>query len=387
MNKLISLAITGLLLSGCAASPEQHNPAVSVHSAVGTVASEPPDAGAERVADPQLLAKPEALKTRYRGVLSLLRSKQYDAARVEVDQIVKEMPNEWHAVFLQAQTAMYQGQRAEGEALFARVYALQAEDPAAEPGEVLLILGRLCREREDIAAARSWLDKVSPLDASSFFFAQVQRSILLSMEGDAGSALAMIATLEPATPEQHWDVVTAKGRYLWQAGKIDEAYAFLSEGTPRVPPHEELFNLFASVANASGHFDQAESAARSAIRTAPGDYVAYNNLAYWLAVRNVRVDDALTLITKALELAPDSATVAGTMGWVQYRAGNLGEAETFLRRSYTRVPDDDIAVNLAEVLWKKGDHAGARELLGKVQRSSPSNTTLRETLGRLNLTL
>jgi Flp pilus assembly protein TadD len=76
-----------------------------------------------------------------------------------------------------------------------------------------------------------------------------------------------------------------------------------------------------------------------------------------------------------------------SMGWVQYRLGNLNEAEAQLRRAYALRSDADIAVHLGEVLWTKGQKADAQQLWRAARAKDPDNDSLRSTLARLRLSL
>ena len=53
--------------------------------------------------------------------------------------------------------------------------------------------------------------------------------------------------------------------------------------------------------------------------------------------------EALALIDKALEMAPEDPFIMDSMGWVQYRLGNLDAAEAHLRAAYALRKDPEIA--------------------------------------------
>jgi Flp pilus assembly protein TadD len=75
------------------------------------------------------------------------------------------------------------------------------------------------------------------------------------------------------------------------------------------------------------------------------------------------------------------------MAWVEFRLGHLEPAEAMLRRAYGLRADPDIAVHLGEVLWQKGDRAGAQKLWREARAKDPKNDTLKATLARLNVQL
>jgi tetratricopeptide (TPR) repeat protein len=64
-----------------------------------------------------------------------------------------------------------------------------------------------------------------------------------------------------------------------------------------------------------------------------------------LADRNIRLKEAHELISKAVALAPDDAYILDSMGWVEFRMGQLDKAEEILRRAYGIKPDSEIAAH------------------------------------------
>jgi tetratricopeptide (TPR) repeat protein len=59
-----------------------------------------------------------------------------------------------------------------------------------------------------------------------------------------------------------------------------------------------------------------------------------------LADRNVKLSEALTLITKALDLDPNNGAYLDSLGWVYYKMNRLPEAEENLRQALLRTPRD-----------------------------------------------
>jgi Flp pilus assembly protein TadD len=182
-------------------------------------------------------------------------------------------------------------------------------------------------------------------------------------------------------------VVLAKAQVLRDAGKVEDAYRVLEQGAQRFPSNPDLLYDFALMAEKAGRMEVMEQALRQVMAQAPDNHHAYNALGYSLAERNLRLDEALVLIEKALQMAPGDPFIMDSMGWVHYRLGNLDKAEDFLRRAYALRNDAEIAVHLGEVLWHKGRQADARKLWQEARAKDPKNDTLKSTLARLHLSL
>jgi Flp pilus assembly protein TadD len=111
--------------------------------------------------------------------------------------------------------------------------------------------------------------------------------------------------------------------------------------------------------------------------------MALNALGYTLADRTTRYSEAKVLIDKAHQLTPDDPAVLDSMGWINYRLGNLDEAENYLRQAFARFPDHEVAAHLGEVLWANGKRREARQVWAKGFEAQADSPILRKTLLRL----
>ena len=76
----------------------------------------------------------------------------------------------------------------------------------------------------------------------------------------------------------------------------------------------------------AGDLSGAEQAARDVLHVEPEDPRALNFLGYLLADHNLKLDEAETLIRKAIEQEPDNGAYVDSMGWVHFRLGRFDEA-------------------------------------------------------------
>jgi len=103
-------------------------------------------------------------------------------------------------------------------------------------------------------------------------------------------------------------------------------------------------------------FDQAEAEFRKILADNPKNASVLNYLGYMLADRNVRLQEAKELITKALEEDPNNGAYLDSLGWVYYRLGQLDQAEEYLRRSLEKITKDPVVHDhLGDVYAKQGN--------------------------------
>jgi len=175
-------------------------------------------------------------------------------------------------------------------------------------------------------------------------------------------------------------VVLAQGQILRDAHRFQESFDLLTTALQGSPDEANLLYETAMSAERLDRIDVMEEHLRHLVQLRPDYAHAYNALGYTLADRNIRLKEAYELIDKALQLAPDDGFILDSMGWVQYRMGNLSAARDYLKRAYKLKPEADVAAHLGEVLWTQGDKDAARNLWREASRRESDNETLKETL-------
>jgi tetratricopeptide (TPR) repeat protein len=252
---------------------------------------------------------------------------------------------------------------------------------------VQLLLAQVAEQRGDLAGALKWLDQIDSSNPQAVFSAQLKRAQLLGKRGDLAGAKAVLDGIKTEERGEQAQVALTQGQVLREAGKFDAAYKTLEAAARRFPGNPDVLYDFALAAEKVGKLTVMDNSLREVIKQAPESHHAYNALGYAFAERNIRLDEARRLIDKALSMAPDDPFIMDSMGWVEYRSGNLAAAETHLRKAYALRSDPDIMVHLAEVLWKSGKRGDAEELLRAARAKDPRNGTLRSTVARLNARL
>ncbi len=102
-------------------------------------------------------------------------------------------------------------------------------------------------------------------------------------------------------------------------------------------------------------YDQAEQSFRQILQTHPDSAPTLNYLGYMLADHNMRLEEALNMIKRAVELEPQNGAYLDSLGWVYFKLGNSELAEDNLRRAAEKTPNDaTIQDHLGELYAKTG---------------------------------
>ena len=330
---------------------------------------------------------PKARDARMAYARMLIEQKQYAKARTEFEALLKDQPQDLTSLYALGVLGMQSNDLKSAEHYLTTYLNLLSAKPDDErdPAQALLLLAQIAEERKDSDAVLKWLAQIEPGEA--YLNAQVKRAQVIAKRGDMAGARKLLRELSVSGDREEAQLVIAEGQLLRDANQLQEAMNVFKAGVARFPANTDLLYDYAMVAEKSGQWDVMESALRKIMELAPNNQHAYNALGYSLAERNIRLQEALALVDKALKLAPDDPFIMDSMGWVQFRLGNLKEAETLLRRAYDLRPDVEIAAHLGEVLWVKGQKEDAQRLWRDAQTKDPQNDTLKSTLARLNVNL
>jgi tetratricopeptide (TPR) repeat protein len=213
--------------------------------------------------------------------------------------------------------------------------------------------------------------------------ARARQAALLAQVGKLDEARALLAFTRGENDAQNVRLIQAQAELLGDVKKYALAFETLSDGIKRYPNAADLLYDRAMVAEKLGKLEVLETDLRKVIVLRPDNAQAYNALGYTLADRTDRLAEAVTLLDKALSLAPNDAYILDSVGWAQYRSGNLARAQAYLERAYTLRPDPEIAAHLGEVLWARGQRDEAGKLWQTSLQTHPQNEVLLETLHRL----
>ena len=110
-------------------------------------------------------------------------------------------------------------------------------------------------------------------------------------------------------------------------------------------------------------YDDAEKAFRKALELQKDDPAVMNYLGYMFADRGIHLDEAESLIQKAVQSDPTNGAYLDSLGWVLFRKGKSSEAREWLEKAVA-LPDgvDDPAVwdHLGDVQIKLDQPAKAK---------------------------
>jgi tetratricopeptide (TPR) repeat protein len=241
-------------------------------------------------------------------------------------------------------------------------------------------LGQIAESRQQSDAA---LDQYRLMESgTNYFHAQLRIALIMSAQGKVDEARKHLGDVSAENAAQEKQLIQAEGEILTENERYDDAMSVYDAALVDTYDSDLLYTR-AMLAEKIDRIDILENDLRAIIEREPENAQALNALGYTLANRTERYQEALELITRALEISPDDFYILDSMGWVLYRLGRLEDSVPYLERAREIRNDPEVAAHLGEVLWVMGDKDGARDVWDSALRDRPDDRILLDVIERL----
>lgn len=319
---------------------------------------------------------PDASEIRLQYARALLEQKQYKLSRDEFLRLADEAPDNPEMAFAIALISIQLNDLQGAEAQLKQALSKGKKDQDT----VQYYLGQLSEAKKNDDEAIEHYREVR--DGEHQFAAQIRIIYLLNKRGQFAEARQQLHLMQAVDNQQRVQLVLIEAQLLRGANQSAEAYQLLQQNLEKLPNHPDLLYETGMAADMNGEHDVFEKLMRKLIQLKPDHAHAYNALGYSLLERKERIPEAMELVEKALQLAPDDPAIMDSMGWGHYRSGNLDESIKMLRRAYSANPDPEIAAHLGEVLWQRGNKDEAKRIWQDSLKANQGNAQLQAVMKR-----
>ncbi|MCF7809703.1 tetratricopeptide repeat protein [bacterium] len=238
--------------------------------------------------------------------------------------------------------------------------------------DIYFVLGGFAVSREDWITAEEYFRIAVGYDSTNikYWF-----NLLLALSEQEDSDL-ILKTSEDAINRfgdlpQLYDI---RAGVFEHEGQIPEALAATEKSieidSTRLSPfltkgylHHELHEWYEGAA-----------AYEKALSIDPENATVLNNYAYMLSEQNHRIEDALKMVNKALELEPNSASYIDTRAWLYYRIGRYEEALSEIKIAMKMTPDSaELYEHLGYIYKALNNEKKARKAWQQAAELDPEN--------------
>jgi tetratricopeptide (TPR) repeat protein len=250
--------------------------------------------------------------------------------------------------------------------------------PDAEKQAQMLLIDTY-RENRDIDKAivetKKLLD-ASPKDPAL----TVQLAMLYGEKLDAASATPLLEGLlrnDDTDEEVYLDLAQVLERckkYPEAEQAAQKALAIAKDGSSK----ESAWFMLGAIYERQKKWDLAEAEFKKVLAQNPTNAAVLNYYGYMLADRGIRLDEAVSMIQRAVQQDPTNGAYFDSLGWAYYKQNKLTEAEENLRKaSEKQMHDPTILAHLGDVYSKMGQKDRAvglwEKALVEYQKSVPAD--------------
>jgi len=159
----------------------------------------------------------------------------------------------------------------------------------------------------------------------------------------AGLPTEALALLEKARKDAPVpEILDALDTLYERLGRGPEGLSLLQRAVAERPRDEELLYALGAAYERRGELERAMQQMRAVLGLNPKNAAALNFIGYTLADKGTNLDEAEKLIRRALELQPDSGAFLDSLGWLDFRKGDVFRAVIHLEKAVSLLPDDPL---------------------------------------------
>ncbi|MFT3928748.1 MAG: tetratricopeptide repeat protein [Spongiibacteraceae bacterium] len=306
----------------------------------------------------------------------LLTQSDMNKAREQFAILVAQSPGDGDMLLSLALVSKETGAIEDAEVYFRKLLTMNQH-----VSEAHFYLGQIAEQRGDSDGA---IREYSDVPPGSEFFPALGRVINLQLNANnPDGARKQLRDLRERYPQHAVRLYMVEAELLMQLKEYSAGNQLLTEALKKYPAQPNLLYSRSTFSERRHDLPLLEKDLRAILAKDPNNATALNALGYALTEHSKRYDEARDLLTRALAQKPEDPAIMDSMGWVEYKLGNLGRARELLEKAYAAYPDPEVAAHLGEVLWQAGNEKRALEIWRKALQDAPENEIVRATMKRL----
>ena len=159
----------------------------------------------------------------------------------------------------------------------------------------------------------------------------------------------------------------------------ENAIIYLNKALSIEPNSKNALHSLAILYDEKSQWENSDEIYIKLLNTDDKDAQAYNNYAYSLVERNVKLNQALEMAKKAIEIEPENPSYLDTIGWVYFKLRDFKMAKKYISQSVELNDKNAIVLeHLGDVLMETNDTDGAVEFYKKALFIDQDNSRLKK---------
>ncbi len=227
-------------------------------------------------------------------------------------------------------------------------------------------------KKGDFEKAFEHFIKIKP-ESNHFVSAQMHGAYILDSQEKHDEAMAMLEKALLAGKGET-DLRLFMGSLYEAREEYEKAIEVTKEGLKKDENNIELIFRLGVLFDKTDDKASCLAQMKRVLEINPDHVDSLNYIGYTYAEQGINLDEALTLIQKAMRLKPGRGYIIDSLGWVYYQKGMYDEAIHYLEKSAQLTPDDPtINEHLGNAYQKKNMNKKALECYRKALTLNPSD--------------
>ncbi len=180
--------------------------------------------------------------------------------------------------------------------------------------------------------------------------------------------------------------LNALGAYSYTLNKLkeyDKAILYIRKALEIDSNNVDLMANLGLIYDDREMWKECDSVYSAALKINPDNALILNNFAYSLSKRSIRLEEALTMVNRALVKEPSNSAYLDTKGWIFFQLQKYPEAKKFIEESL-KVSGDRQAVmdHLGDVVYAMGQKEEALEIWKHAFELDKTNNDIKQKIER-----
>jgi tetratricopeptide (TPR) repeat protein len=264
----------------------------------------------------------------------------------------------------------------------AQIYAQMALQLSADKPVTQSLLGDILTDMKSYEAANVVFEKI-PQTSPLRTYADTEIALNLQRLDQNKQAVERLKAVLAKDPK-NLDAWTSLGNIYRVGNDNANAVDAYTEALKLLPEKDNgNWQLYYNRGIAEEHmkaFDKSEADFRKALAISADEPSVLNYLGYSLIDRGQKLDEAIGMVKRAVDLRPNDGYIVDSLGWAYYTMGDYEQAAGYLERAVDLTPYDPIiAEHLGDAYW----HIGRKVEAGFQYQHAKDNHPDAEDLARI----
>lgn len=305
----------------------------------------------------------------------LVRINQAPTALEKLKKIIKKWPNAEEALFIAGLTSIDLKEYEQAEQYLVELrYSNQYQNDA------YYYLALNADRKQHYETAKAYYRLV---DGNLYMLSRKNLIAIYDKQNRLNDALRFLTQERVNFPQQASFLYQAQAEILKKMGNKKAALGLLNEAVKNLPDDPELLYSEVLLLDPFTDRDQLDNVLKKLLKIEPNSPTYLNAYAYTLALQNRRLEEARGYAERALENAPEQASILDTLGYITFLQNDFDQASKILGKAYDLSKSINIGIRFAKSLYMQGALEKFSNVLQQLQKNHPNDPQLEQLNGLL----